>query len=77
MKRRATRACLCLSPLAFIAVLMVLFAFGLPGQYTETFLGGYADKVAALQQSAGRRIILTGGSGAVFAVRSDLLENEL
>ena len=74
MKRRIAWACIALF---IVPVALALFAFALPAQYTETFLGGFADKLNALRGTKERRIILTGGSGAAFAVRSDLLEQEL
>ncbi len=64
-------------PLLGMAVLAFLLAFALPAQYSETFLGGFAGKMDTLRNTEGRRIILCGGSGAAFAVRSDLLEEEL
>ena len=74
MKRRIVWACIALF---IVPVALALFAFALPAQYTETFLGGFADKLNILRGAKERRIILTGGSGAAFAVRSDLLEQEL
>lgn len=77
MRRRWGRALLCLLAVLQLPLALVLSAFALPAQYMETFLGGYSDKLNTLNRAPGRRIILTGGSGAAFAVRSDLLEQEL
>ena len=77
MRKRILSASLCLIALLSVPLTLILFVFALPPQYTETFLGGFSDKLAALQSAPGRRIILAGGSGTVFAVRSDLLEQEL
>ena len=71
------RICLILLPLFLSAFLLVLSAFALPPQYTETFLGAFADKIDAFYDATGPRIILAGGSGAAFAVRSDLLEEQM
>ena len=56
---------------------LLFFAFALPPQYGETYLGALSVKDAALQAAEGPRIIVVGGSGAAFDLRSDLLEQEL
>ena len=68
--------------LAAVAVLLVplvllSFAFALPARYDETYLAALQDKTARLKSTEGKRIVLIGGSGAAFDVRSDLLEAEL
>lgn len=77
MTKRVARLGLSLLALLILPLTLALFAFALPAQYTETFMGGFSDKLDALRSAPGRRIILAGGSGAAFAVRSDLLEGEL
>ncbi len=64
-------------PLLLLPLTLALFAFALPPQYSDTFLGGFLDKLDTFKEAQGRRVILAGGSGAAFAVRSDLLEQEL
>lgn len=71
------RFCLVLTALLIVPAALAFFAFALPPQYTETFLGGCEDKIEALRSAPGRRVILAGGSGAAFALRSDLLEAEI
>lgn len=77
MRRRLIRILTCLAPLMCTGILTFLLAFALPSQYSGTFLGGFAGKVAYLHETEGPRIILCGGSGAAFALRCDLLEGEL
>ncbi len=77
MRRIACKGLLFIIPLLVLPLALSLFAFALPPQYGDTFLGGFADKLHTLKETPGRRIILAGGSGAAFAVRSDLLEQEL
>ena len=65
-------------PPALLAALFAAILFVLPPQYEKTYLGGLRDKVHLLQQPGDRpRILLAGGSGAAFSLRSDLLEQEL
>ncbi len=67
----------CLIPLLMVPCLLAFFAFALPPRYSSSFLGAFADKVAAMKAAKGKRVLITGGSGAAFALRSDLLEQEL
>ena len=76
-RRMGKRFCLMLTVLLIVPAALAFFAFALPPQYAETFLGGYGDKIEALRSAPGRRIIFAGGSGAAFALRSDLLEAEI
>ena len=76
MRRPVLRILLCAVLLFFVPLTLVWFCFALPPQYDETFLGGLACKMNALRAADGPRIILAGGSGAAFAVRSDLMETE-
>ena len=48
----------------------------LPAQYTDTFMGELPVKLERLENAAGRRLIVIGGSGMAFAVDSELLEEE-
>lgn len=78
MRRRLFgRILLCLLPLLTVVVLWTLLAFALPDMYSETYLGAFSDKIDAFRAASGRRVIITGGSGAAFAVHCDLLEEEL
>lgn len=58
-------------------VMLGVFAFCLPPQYGETFLGALKDKYNLLDNAPGQRIVIIGGSGVAFGQRSDLLEAEL
>lgn len=83
MKRKRTprplaAACgllaLCLVlPLALLA----LFGFALPPQYGETFLGEMKYKMERLRSTQGPRIIVVGGSSVPFALKSELVEEQL
>ncbi len=77
MGRAVRKALLLIVPLLVLPLTLALFAFALPPQYSDTFLGGFADKLLALKETQGKRVILAGGSGAAFAVRGDLIEREL
>lgn len=77
MKQTAVRILACLVLLLAAPVMLCVFAFSLPAQYEETFLGELKYKVDALKEANGRRIIVIGGSGVAFGQRSDLLEAEL
>lgn len=48
----------------------------LPAQYTDTFMGELPVKLERLENAAGRRLIVIGGSGMAFAVDSELLEED-
>ncbi len=76
MQRPGLRKFLFAALLLALPLILAVFAFALPPQYDETYLGGLADKMEALRAAEGPRIVLAGGSGAAFAVRSDLLEQE-
>ena len=78
MKKRLVRIAISLFALSVIPALLLIFAFGLPPQYGETFLGALPDKVAYLAQAdTGKpRLIIVGGSSVAFGLRSDLLEDE-
>ena len=66
---------LCL-PLVVMAVLSV-FAFALPAQYGETFLGELKYKAERLRDTDGKRIIVIGGSSVAFGQDSALIEKYL
>lgn len=60
-----------------VPLVLLCFAFLLPPQYDGTYLAGLQDKTFRLKSTEGRKIVLVGGSGAAFDVRSDLLEEQL
>lgn len=60
-----------------VPLVLLCFAFLLPPQYDGTYLAGLQDKTLRLKSTEGRKIVLVGGSGAAFDVRSDLLEEQL
>ena len=57
--------------------LLLVFAFGLPGQYGETYLAALPDKAAALDAVESPKIVVIGGSGAAFNVDCELLSQAL
>ena len=72
------RLCVFFLPLLLAALLFAGILFALPDQYSATYLGALKDKADLLRQpSLSPRIILIGGSGAAFSLRSDLMEGEL
>ena len=75
--RKITRYILTAVIVLLVPVMLLCFAFLLPPQYDETYLAGLQDKTERLKTVKGQKIILIGGSGAAFDVRSDLLEQEL
>ena len=79
MKNREFRAAAAMLAALLLLVPAVLcgFAFGLPAQYTETFLGELPYKMERLRTAEDRRIILVGGSSVPFSVKSGLIEAEL
>ena len=77
MRSRWIRGILCALLLFALPGTFVGFAFCLPPIYDETYLAALQEKTELLQSIEGPRVILVGGSGAAFALRSDLLEQEL
>ncbi len=77
MKNRLWEWLLCAVTVLLVPVMLLLFAFALPARYDETYLAALQDKTVRLKTTEGKRIVLIGGSGAAFDVRSDLLESEL
>ena len=77
MRRLAPRLIVCLLIVLAVPCAILGFAFGLPAQYDRTYPAALWDKLDRLQAAQGKRIILLGGSGAAFGVRSDLLEDQL
>ena len=64
----------------FIAIplLLTVWGFALPAQYSDTFVGELPAKRALLAAESDKpRLILVGGSAAAFGVDSDLLAREL
>ncbi len=71
-----TRPFILLTTLLTLVLLAPFTAGGLllPAQYQDTFMGELPYKMARLQGTSGRRLIVVGGSGMAFAVDSALLE---
>ena len=64
----------------FIAIplLLTVWGFALPAQYSNTFVGELPAKRALLAAESDKpRLILVGGSAAAFGVDSALLAREL
>lgn len=77
MRNVMCRILACMIVLTIIPAGLCIFAFCLPAQYGETFLGELPYKCDLLENTEGRRIVIVGGSGVAFGLRSDLLEKEL
>ena len=60
--------------LLLVPTVLCVFAFALPAQYTETFLGELPCKMERLRNAEGPRIILVGGSSVPFSIKSELIE---
>ena len=73
MKDRITAYRIALIFLAILPALVLLCVFALPPQYDNSFLGELKYKKQLLQETEGPRIIIVGGSAAVFGVDSALL----
>jgi len=58
-----------------LTTLLLVSGFILPPQYDETFMGELGRKTTLLEQTAGKRIVLVGGSATAFGVDSQCLEN--
>ncbi len=63
--------------LLVIPITLLAWGFGLPAQFSETFLGELKYKVQRLAEAPGRRIVLVGGSSLAFGVDTGLMEREL
>lgn len=77
MKKRIFRVVAGLLVLSVVPVGLLVFAFALPPQYGDTFLGALPDKCDALENTPGKRVVVIGGSGTAFGLRCDLLEQAL
>ena len=66
-----------LSLLLLPPLILSLWAFALPPQYSESFMGELPGKVRLLSETEGPRIILLGGSAVAFGVDSTCLQEQL
>ncbi len=68
-------------PFITIALLFAFFVFTLPfvteSVYDRTFLGGLKDKTERLKNTDGKRIIVIGGSSVPFALKGELIQENL
>ncbi|MBQ6565183.1 MAG: leucine-rich repeat protein [Clostridia bacterium] len=65
-------------PLLLLVMLFDIILFILPSQYTNTYLEGLKGKITMLHRRGDKpRIVLIGGSGAAFSLKSDMLEQEI
>jgi hypothetical protein len=62
---------------ASVPIALFGVTLSLPSQYDETFLGELPLKCQRLKETAGKRIIVVGGSSVPFGIRSDLLDAAL
>lgn len=65
------------SVLISLPALLLFSAFCIPPQYDETYLGEMQEKMERLKSVTGSKLVIVGGSSVAFAVRSDLLEEQL
>ncbi len=77
MRSKLLRLAACVLVVLSVPGALSAFAFALPAQYGRTYLAGLQDKWDALAAAEGPRVVVAGGSGAAFGLRSDLLEAEL
>lgn len=77
MRSLTARMLACFAVILAVPAALMVFAFGLPAQYGQTYLAALGDKRDALAGAEGRRIVVAGGSGAAFGLRCDLLEEAL
>lgn len=77
MRKKILRIAVCLAIVLAFPVSLLISAFALPAQYGESYLAGLSVKWDRLRETEGRKIVVAGGSGSAFALRSDLLEEEL
>jgi hypothetical protein len=59
----------------FAAIVGVFY--GIPDQYTQTYVGELEDMFDRLNSIQEKKIIVVGGSSVTFGLRSDLVEQEL
>ena len=73
---KTTKRFILITSLITLLVLVPLTLGGilLPAAYRDTFMGELSFKVRRLNEAAGPRIIVIGGSGMAFALDSSLLE---
>ena len=76
MPRRPLRTVLTVLAVFLLLIPLVLCIFGflLPAQYTQTFLGELPHKTELLRTAQKPRIILVGGSSVPFSVKSELIQ---
>ena len=60
--------------LAAVPLVLACWAFAVPERYGDTFLGELKEKVALLEETPGKRIVIVGGSAAAFAIDSAEME---
>lgn len=77
MRAVLRRLTACLLVILAVPGALAVFAFGLPPQYSRTYLAALQDKWDALARTDGPRVVTVGGSGVAFALRCDLLEQAL
>lgn len=76
MQRHPIRATVCIlaALLLLIPVLLCIFGFCLPAQFSQTFLGALPAKMELLRTAPSPRIILVGGSSVPFGIKSQLIQ---
>ena len=77
MKKKLTVICITVTLLLSMPATLLAWGLCLPAQYGDTFMGELKYKVERLEDTAGPRIVLAGGSGIAFGVDSALMEREL
>ena len=77
MRNNQIRILVCLLIVLAVPLSLLSFAVAVPPQYRDTYLAGLSVKWDALTRSESKKIVIAGGSGVAFDIRSDLLEDEL
>lgn len=77
MKKRLIKLTVLLMALLLPILGLVILAEALPNPYEKTYLAALEDKYDTLYATEGKKVILIGGSGLPFGLRTDLLEIEL
>lgn len=75
--KKTVIVCVTLALLLCVPAVLLVWGFGLPAQYGDTFMGELRCKAALLRDTPGPRIVLVGGSGVAFGADSALIEREL
>ena len=71
MRKKILRIAVCLLIVLAFPVSLLISAFIVPAQYGQSYLAGLTVKWDRLGAAEGRKIVVAGGSGSAFALRSE------